>query len=420
MPAVALPHAPSPEALFAPPWASLPRPAPTSWRPRRSGGRKAPSLTLGGDEREALEELVRAGGTPQRLVRRCLVVLLAAQGQENRQIAPRVGLSENTVSKWRRRFHEDRLAGLHDAPRSGRPSPFRPEQKAWVLQKATQWPRESGLPIQGWSNVELAKLAVAAGITTSIHPSTVGKWLRECDLKPHRHKMWMDSQDPHFEERMRDVVDLYRRAPYLAKHGIPVFCVDEKTSIQALERSLRPPKPGHVARYGHRYKRHGTANLMGAFQVATGKVWGKFVEDRTAATFCSFIQELLASVPDAPQVHIVLDQLNTHYSAELCEKIAQVEGMELPWGTRKSWGDERRAFLMSQNKRVVFHFTPTNASWLDQIEMWFSVLGRKALNRASFGSVRELQEAIYAFMDHHNRFRARPYRWTYTGTPCRA
>jgi len=353
---------------------------------------------------------------------RCRIVLLAAEGWLNRDVAQRVGLSENTVSMWRRRFVHDRLPGLEDRPRSGRPSPYTAEQKALVLQKALERPRDNGRPITHWSEQELASLAVEAGIVQKIHPSTVGRWLNKADIKPHQVRLWLKSPDPDFETRMRDVVDVYRRAPTLAKHGIPVFCVDEKTSIQALERFTRGPLPGKPALLGHRYKRHGTTNLLGVLQVATGKVWGRFASDRTAGTFTAFLRELFASVPNAPQIHVVCDQLNTHYAEAVCSLVAELCEVELPWAGRKlpSLGTERRRFLMDPNKKIVFHFTPTHASWLDQIEIWFSVLARKVLARSSFNSVEQLQRAIVEFIEHHNRFRARPYRWTYTGTPCRA
>lgn len=388
---------------------------------RKRWGRSAPDVLLGGDEQAELVRRVRASSTPQCMALRCRLVLLAAAGWQNRQISRELGLSENTVSKWRRRFATDRLAGLSDRPRSGRPSPFSAAEKARVLQKAVEHPRENGRPITHWSSRELASLVKSAGLVDSIHPSTVGRWLREADLKPYQIRMWLKSPDPEFEERMLDVVDHYRRAPTLARHGIPVFCIDEKTSIQALERLEQPLRPGQSARLGHRYKRHGTTNLLGVLQVASGKVWGRFAPDRTAETFRTFVAEVVASVPDAPQVHVVCDQLNTHYAETVCELVADLCCVELPWSGRKlkSVGAERRRFLMDPNKRIVFHFTPTHASWLDQIELWFSVLTRKVLARGSFRSVQKLQQAIVEFIDYHNRFRARPYRWTYTGAACR-
>jgi putative transposase len=196
--------------------------------------------------------------------------------------------------------------------------------------------------------------------------------------------------------------------------------VDEKTSMQALERMTPdiPVKVGKTARRDHRYRRRGTTVFLGALQVATGKVWGYFTEERPASVFAEFLRRLCESVPDAPKIHIVMDQVSTHWHLEVCRVVAALSGVEFDPSKLKK-GAQRKAFLGDANKRVVVHFTPVRASWLDQIEIWFSLLGRKVLNRASFKSVRELQERVVEFVDYYNRFLARPYRWTYTGTPCR-
>jgi transposase len=362
---------------------------------------------------------VRAGSSSQSLVKRARAVLLAAEGRDNREIGRMVGLSEKAVGKWRRRFHRGQLAGLRDAPRSGRPSPYSPEQKARVLQKATQAPRDNGLPFSHWSSTDLAKLAKDAGIADSIHPTTVWRWLDDADLQPHRWRYWLQNTDPDFETRMKDVTGLYVTALELAKQGIPVFCFDEKTGIQALERETPDisMKPGKPHRRDHRYIRHGTTTLLGVFQVSTGKVWGRF-SPRTAKATAQVLREVGESVPNAPKIHFVMDQLSTHWHHEVCQVVAALSGIDYDPKKHRT-GAQRKAFLGDPSKRVVIHFTPKRASWLDQIEIWFSTLGRKLLNRASFTSVEELQRAIFAFMDHHNRFLARPYRWTYTGRPCK-
>lgn len=386
--------------------------------PPRRGGR-AVEIVLREDERLELEAVVRAGSSAQSLVKRARVVLLAAEGKDNREIGRLVGLSEKAVGKWRRRFSRGRPAALRDAPRSGRPSRYTAEQKARVLQKATQAPRDNGLPFSHWSSVDLAKLAKDAGIADSIHPTTVWRWLNSADLQPHRWRYWLQNTDPDFEPRMKDVTGLYVQALELAKQGIPVFCFDEKTGIQALSRETPdiPMKPGQPHRRDHRYKRHGTTTLLGVFQVATGKVWGRFSR-RTAKATAQVIREVGESVRGAPKVHFVMDQLSTHWHHEVCQVVAALSGVEYDRKKHRR-GAQRKAFLADPSKRVVIHFTPKRASWLDQIEIWFSTLGRKLLNRASFTSVQELERAIYAFMEHHNRFLARPYRWTYTGTPCK-
>lgn len=405
-------------ATLALPWRSAEPAAKPSTTPRKPG-RQAVEIVLGQEERVELERVVRAGSTAQGLVRRARVILLAAEGKNNREISRVVGLSENAVGRWRRRFQRGRPTALRDAPRSGRPSRYTPEQKARVLEKATQAPRDNGLPFSHWSSTDLAKLAKDAGIADSIHPTTVWRWLNEADLQPHRWRYWLKSTDPDFEWRMQDVTGLYVRALELAKQGIPVFCLDEKTGIQALERETPdiPMRPGKPHRRDHRYIRHGTTTLLGVFEVATGKVWGRF-SARTAKATASIIREVGESVPQAPQVHFVMDQLSTHWHHEVCEVVAALSGVEYDRKKHRT-GTQRKAFLADPSKRVVIHFTPKRASWLDQIEIWFSTLGRKLLKRASFTSVEELQREIYKFMEHHNRFRAKPYRWTYTGRPCK-
>jgi transposase len=389
--------------------------------PPRLPGARAVEIVLREDERLELEAVVRAGSSPQSLVKRARVVLLAAEGKDNREIGRLVGFSEKAVGKWRRRFHSGQLAALGDAPRSGRPSRYTPEQKARVLQKATQAPRDNGLPFSHWSSPDLAKLAKDSGITGAIHPTTVWRWLNGADLQPHRWRYWLKITDPDFEARMQDVTGLYSKALELAKQGIPVFCFDEKTNIQALEREAPDVamKPGKPHRRDHRYKRRGTTTLLAVFQVATGKVWGRFLP-RTAKAAASIIREASegATVRGAPKIHFVMDQLSTHWHHEVCQVVAALSGIDYDPKKHRT-GTQRKAFLADSSKRVVIHFTPKRASWLDQIEIWFSTLGRKLLNRASFTSVQELQCAIYAFMEHHNRLLARPYRWTYTGRPCK-
>lgn len=199
-----------------------------------------------------------------------------------------------------------------------------------------------------------------------------------------------------------------------------MFCFDEKTSIQALERSVpdRLARPGKPHQRDDRYRRHGTTHLLGVLQVATGKVWGRLTDERRGPTVAALLSEVLVSVKDAKEVHFVMDQASTHMTHEVCEAIAGLSAVEYDRSAHPRQAD-RRAFLMDTAKRVVVHFTPVRGSWLDQIEIWFSYLQRKLIDRGSFRSVAELRERIIEFMNFYNRFLAHPYRWTYTGTPCR-
>lgn len=390
--------------------------------PALRAGRKAPRIELSEQERHWLRCRARRATSSQREAFRARIILLADQGRDNRAIARQLDCDEDTVGKWRRRFAEHGPKGLRDLPRSGRPRTFSAEQVTRVLQKATQAPQEAGVPFSHWDASALRRLAIEAGITCSIHPSTIWRWLQQADLKPHRVHFWLRSSDPDFETRMADVTQLYLATPTLARQGIAVFSVDEKTSIQALERLLPdlPMIPGVPQRVEHQYVRHGTRCLTAAFNVATGTVHGLLTPDRPNTVFASFIDALCRDgAPDAPKIHLVMDQLNTHWSHELCQVVARWSDLDYD-PQRHPTGEDRRQFLLRDDKRVVVHYTPKHASWLNQIEIWFSVLARKLLKRETFRSVHELESRILEFIAYYNRHLAHPYRWTYTGTPCRA
>lgn len=373
------------------------------------------------EDRDCLERRVRASTSAQRDVLRARIILLAAQSMSNERIVAELGCHRNTVSKWRRRFAKHGLRGLRDKPRSGRPSPFLPEQKARLLGKAIEWPFDNGFPFTHWDAKALQRLAINAGIFESIHPTTVWRWLRDADLQPHRTEYWLQSPDPLFEERMLDIVDLYMRTPDLTEAGSVVLSLDEKTSIQALQRT-RPDLPmvrGIPQRIEYEYRRHGTLCLNTAFNVGTGEVTAWPTPNRPAPVFAEFADRLLQKASGAPEVHLVMDNLNTHWHHDFCHVVAEHSGLDYIPGDHPV-GEDRRRFLASKEKRVVVHYTPKHASWLNQVEIWFSLLGRKVLARGSFASVQELEERLLAFVSYYNRILAHPYRWTYTGTPCAA
>jgi hypothetical protein len=259
----------------------------------------------------------------------------------------------------------------------------------------------------------LVESARRAGLSPVPRHATLARW-----LEPHRWRYWLIT-DQDFETRLKDVTGVYLRAIALAKAGIPVFCVDEKTGMQALERDRpdRPTRPGKIRRRDHRYKRRGTTCFIGVFHVSSGKVWGRFVESRNAKTFAAIINEVCESVPNAPEIHFVMDQLSTHWHAAVCQVVAKHSKRAVQHQGLKT-GLQRKAFLLAADKRIVFHFTPLRASWLDQIEIWFSILSRKLLAVESFTSIEDLQAKVFEFIEYYNRYLAHPFRWTYTGSPC--
>lgn len=390
-------------------------------KPGRRGGRRAAEIVLTTCERNRLEAITRAGRSSQRDALRARVVLLAAQGMTNREIGKRLGIDAKTAGRWRQRYQAEGPKGLRDAPRSGRPSPYTAEEKAWYFQKVLEEARDNGVPTSRWTCEDLIDFAKRAGINPTPDPATLWRWLDQADIKPHKWRYWLKITDPDFETRMKDVTGIYLKAIALAKAGIPVFCVDEKTGMQALERETpgSPTRPGKPRRHEHRYKRHGSTCFIGAFQVHSGKIWGRFVDSRDGPTFAAFIREICESVPKAPAIHFVMDQLSTHSTLELCEVVAKLSGLECDPKKVKT-AKQRKRFLLDSDRRIVFHYTPLRASWLDQIEIWFSILSRKILQVGSFTSLYDLTKKVYEFVEFYNRYLAHPFRWTYTGGPCRS
>ena len=339
------------------------------------GAPAAPPLEIGEAEVEALRAIVRAGTSEQRAVTRARIVLLAAEGVANTRIAKQVGVSLPTVLLWRSRFAEHGLDGLADAPHPGRPRLYGPEVRERIVATTLQKPQE---PVTHWSRARLAK-------RVGVSASTVGRVWREKNLKPHRSETFKYSSDPQLIEKVIDVVGLYLDPPERAI----VLSVDEKTQVQALDRTqpMLPLRPGLPERRTHDYQRHGTVNLFAALEVATGRVTHETRERHTGADFLAFLKRIARAYPKA-EVHLILDNVSTHKTPAV-----------------QAW--------LAQHKRFVFHFTPTSASWMNQIGTWFSILTRQAIRRGSFGSVADLERAIDAFTSAWND-QAAPFAWIKT------
>jgi len=293
---------------------------------------------------------------------------------------------------------------------------FPPQQQHNIVALATQPPQQQGHPITHWSMSDLTRAVIQSGIVESICSATIWRLLDQTAIKPHRWHYWLNSPDPDFDIKMQDVVGLYLKAIAMYQEGEIVLSVDEKTSIQALQRKhpMIPGKAGSIDLIEHEYIRHGTCCLTAGFEVATGGVMGMLTPNRPAEVFAEFMEWVCQYYCDARTIHIVLDNLNTHYHELTCQVVADF--CKCDPGQTKT-GRQRKDFLTNPSKRVVFHFTPTHASWLNQIEIWFSTLAGKVIRRGDFCSVGDLEDKIIEFIEYHNGYLAKPYAWTYTGKP---
>lgn len=413
----------------------------------------AAKITITERQQTLLHQLSRSHTEPAGVKQRAPIILLAFEGLTNDAIAERVGLERHQVGRWRRRWADawERLVViectesqaalqraiaqvLSDAPRSGSPGKFTAEQLALIIAVACEAPEDSGRPVTHWTPTELADEVTQRRIVASISPSTIRELLRQAELKPHQSRYWLNSpeaaKDPAgFAQQVQVVCACYQEAKplYVACHTHTVS-VDEKTGIQALERiaATQSMRPGQAERREFEYERHGTLCLIGNFEVATGQVITPTLgPTRTEDDFQQHIARTIATDPEACWT-FVLDQLNTHcseslvrYVAQKCGIAAETLGQKGKAGILKSVAT-RKAFLMDRSHRIRFVYTPKHTSWLNQIEIWFSILVRRVLKRGNFRSVDALRQRILDFIDYFNRTLAKPFRWTYTGRPLQA
>ena len=296
--------------------------------------------------------------------------------------------SAGQVRKWRRRFEEWGLDGLFDAPREGRPPQITPREQIRVLGVACRDPQQFGEARTLWSVKSLAKVLVQSGRVRAISPTSVWRILRNAGIKPHKVKMWCTSTDPLYDEKLADITSLYLEPP----PGEPVLSIDEKTGMQALSRApaLRRPRPGEVGKEEFEYRRNGTRCLFACLNVRTGHVLGRLSATRKSVDFLSFMDEVARTYRQG-RVHVVADNLNTHY------------------------GPAVRAWNERHGNRFVFHYTPTHGSWLNQVEIFFGILSRRVLKHASYATTRLLDNAILRFLRQWNEEEGHPFRWTYRG-----
>ena len=335
--------------------------------------RKAVDITLTVSEREQLERWSRGHQTPRSLAERAQIILMASQGLRNDAIGEQLGCRRARVCKWRRRFAKGRCEGLSDAPRPGQPVKYGAKEEQRLLAQL------DSPPPRGYAAWKGQLLAQALGVPAD----WVWATLRRHRISLQRRRSWCISSDPEFARKAADIVGLYLHPP----DNAVVLSVDEKPHIQALERAqgwLRLPDGKALTGFNHEYKRHGTSTLFAALEVASGQVKAGHFQRRRRRDFLAFMNEVVAAYPQR-ELHVIVDNLNIHKPK------------------RDRW--------LRQNPQVHLHFTPTHASWLNQVEVWFSLLARQALRGASFTSVQQLREAIDAFIAVHNP-KAAPFEWT--------
>lgn len=338
--------------------------------------RRAPEVIVNEGQRRELVALTRRRTTAQALATRARIVLACAAGAENKEVATDLGVTQGTVGKWRWRFIERGVEGLHDEPKPGVPRTITDAQvEAVIVRTLESTPREA----THWSSRLMAK-------ESGLSPSSVQRIWRAFGLQPHRSETFKLSTDPLFIDKVRDVVGLYLNPPERAL----VLCIDEKSQIQALDRSqpVLPMRPGQVERRTHDYKRHGTTSLFAALNAATGDVIGKCYKRHRATEFKKFLAEIERRVPDDLDIHLIMDNYATHKTPAIRNWLAK----------RPHWH---------------VHFTPTGSSWLNMVERFFAEIGERQIKRGVHRSERELTQAILDYIEIRNE-NPKPFTWVRT------
>jgi len=341
----------------------------------RTGRPKKP-IILSDQEHEQLTSIVRSRSLPHGLVTRAQIVLMAAEGVTSNEIANKVALSAQSVCKWRQRYLQQGISGLHDELRPGRPRSVSDEQVATLIRKTLNTKPKKGTH---WTIRSMAK-------ETELSRPTVHRVWKAFGLQPHRQRHFKLSTDPFFVEKLRDIVGLYLNPPDKAM----VLCVDEKSQVQALDRTqpLLPMGLGYVEGVTHDYVRHGTTTLFAALDIATGKVLTRCKRRHRHQEYLQFLKYIDQNVPEDLDIHLVVDNYATHKHDKV-----------------KRW--------LAAHPRYHVHYTPTYASWLNQVEIWFNIITQKAIRRGTFRSVKDLVSKIDQFVNHYNK-ETQPFVWAAT------
>ncbi|MDV7087938.1 IS630 family transposase [Rhodococcus opacus] len=350
-------------------------------------------VVLTGNDREVLEGWVRAGNTPQRTVMRALIVLMAADGDSNAHIAAELGVCVDTARKWRARFYRRGIEGLTDAPRSGRPPRYSPSQVAAVKAWACQLPTEHELPLSRWSAPELARQLLIDGISASA--TTVRRWLAQDALKPWQYQSWIFIRDPQFEIKAAVVLDLYARRYDGVELGADEYVIsaDEKPSIQARRRChpTQPAGTGRPMRVNHDYRRGGALAYLAAYDVHHARVFGRCETTTGIDPFTALVDQVMSQQPyaSAERVFWVVDNGSSHRGRAAIDRLA------------------------ARYPNAVMVHTPKHASWLNQVEIYFSIIQRKVLSPNDFEDLDDVERRLLDFEDRYNAT-AVPFKWRYT------
>jgi transposase len=352
-------------------------------------------IELTDDERARLGVLARSYSSPHRDVVRAKIVLLAAGGLSNEEIAIRLDIPRQIVSKWRKRFYEQRLPGLRDQPRTGRPPAFSPEVVVEIKALACELPDTCGVPLSRWHAPDLARAAVERGIVASISGTTVWRWLSADAIRPWQHRSWVFPRDPDFAEKAGRVLDLYERrfaGETLGEKDF-VICADEKTSIHARARKhpTTPPAPGRPMRVEHEYERGGALAYLAAWDVHCAKLFGRCEPSTGIEPFRRLVEQVMGaeSYASADRVFWIVDNGSSHRGRASVERL-------------------QGAF----SNLVLIHL-PVHASWLNQIEIYFSIIQRELLAPNDFADLKGLEALLLAFQSHYEQI-AEPFEWRFT------
>lgn len=357
--------------------------------------RRKSEIVLFTEERAELEKIVRTPKSEQRMVLRARIILMSSEnGVKNKTIARELGISIKTVEKWKKRYLAYGINGLLDEPRSGRPSELTLLQRAEIIAIACDFPKNYKVEThEVWTLKELTKIInqEVEGVSTSV--SSVFRTLNKNELKPHKTQAWLHSKDPEFKEKTNEIVDLYINPP----EGCATICVDEKP-MQATEhkQEMKPSVPGAACKVEYEYIRHGTQCLIAGFNIEDGHVIAQCGDTRKAPDLIDFMENIAVQYASCDKIHIIWDNLNIHND-----------------GPDNRWTE----FNKRHGDKFVFHYTPLHASWVNQVEIFFSILQRRVLKYGSFRTKEDLRNKVMKFIQLWNKVEGHAFNWTFRGYP---